>query len=70
EVDRRALEREVVTVETTYGAVEVKVARMNGRVTGATPEYEQCRAAAHAAGVPLRAVEEAARAAFASLNLK
>ena len=70
EVERRALAREFVRVETRFGAIDVKVARLNGRVTAATPEYEQCRAAAEAAGVPLRAVEEAARAAFASLNVK
>jgi pyridinium-3,5-bisthiocarboxylic acid mononucleotide nickel chelatase len=68
EVERRALEREVVPVETEYGTIDVKVARMNGRVTGATPEYEQCRAAAQKADVPLRVVEEAARLAFARVT--
>lgn len=63
-VSRRALERESVTVETEFGTIAVKVARRGGRVLGATPEFEECRAAALARGVPLRAVQEAARAAF------
>ena len=64
EVERRALAREVVTVETAYGPIDVKVSRAGGRVTTCTPEFEQCRAAAQSAGVPLRLVEAAARAAF------
>src|SRR5918997_873777 len=50
EVERRALERETVRVETEYGAIDVKVGRMGGRVVGGTPEFEQCRAAAERAG--------------------
>jgi len=68
EVERRALEREVVAVETEYGRVDVKVARLGGAVKGFTPEYEQCREAAARAGVPLRVVEEEARAAFRRLK--
>ena len=68
EVARRALERQVVRAETEYGAIDVKVARLGGRAVGGTPEYEQCRAAAERAGVPLREVEAAARAAFARLQ--
>jgi uncharacterized protein (TIGR00299 family) protein len=64
EVERRALEREVVAVETEFGVIAVKVARLGGEVKGFTPEYEDCREAAARAGVPLRVVEEAARAAF------
>ena len=64
EVERRALARETVSVETEFGAIDFKVARLGGRVTSATPEYEQCRAAALRAGVPLRDVEGAARAAY------
>jgi len=64
EVERRALGREQATVRTEFGEVELKVARAGGRVVGATPEYESCRRAAERAGVALRVVEEAARAAF------
>ncbi|MBV8857099.1 MAG: nickel pincer cofactor biosynthesis protein LarC [Acidobacteria bacterium] len=63
-VRRRALEREAVTVETEFGTIAVKVARREGQTLGATPEYEDCRAAARAHNVPLRAVQEAALAAF------
>lgn len=68
EVDRRALERQTVRVETRYGAIDVKVARLAGKVVNAMPEYEQCRQTARAANVPLRVVEEAAGAAFEKLD--
>jgi uncharacterized protein (TIGR00299 family) protein len=67
-VRRRALEREAVTVETEFGTIAVKVARNQGRVVSATPEYEDCRGAAQAHRVPLRVVHEAARAAFGKLR--
>jgi uncharacterized protein (DUF111 family) len=65
EVERRALERAIVRVETPYGPIDVKVARMNGHVVNEMPEYEQCRVAAVKANVPLRAVDSAARMALA-----
>ena len=68
EVDRRALERQTVRVETEYGPVDVKVARQGEKVLNAMPEYEQCRQAARAANVPLRVVEEAARTAFSEFE--
>jgi uncharacterized protein (TIGR00299 family) protein len=61
EVERRALERSIERVATSYGPIDVKVARLNGTVVNRMPEYEQCRAAARAAGVPLRMVQDAAR---------
>ncbi|MEP6636992.1 MAG: nickel pincer cofactor biosynthesis protein LarC, partial [Acidobacteriota bacterium] len=64
QVERRALNREIVRVETQYGGIDVKVARMNGHVVNEMPEYEQCRAAAKGANVPLRVVEEAVRTAL------
>ncbi len=63
-VKRRALEREFVTVETEFGTIAVKLARKEGRVVGAAPEYEDCHAAALAHNVPLRVVQEAALGAF------
>ncbi|HXD29884.1 MAG TPA: nickel pincer cofactor biosynthesis protein LarC [Pyrinomonadaceae bacterium] len=67
-VSRRALSREMVAVETHYGSIDVKVARLNGRIVNQMPEYEQCRAAALRANVPLRVVEDAARFAFERLG--
>jgi len=64
EVTRRALERETVKVETEFGEISVKVARLGGAVIKGMPEYEECRAAAERAGVPLLEVERAALAAF------
>jgi uncharacterized protein (TIGR00299 family) protein len=65
EVERRALERKLVRVETQYGPIDVKVASLNGHIVKDMPEYEQCRQAALKANVPLRLVEDAARSAFA-----
>lgn len=64
EVARRALERNIVRVETIYGPIDVKVANLNGRVVNAMPEFDQCRAAAQRANVALKEVEDAARLAF------
>ena len=64
EVERRALRRSVVRVETQYGPIDVKVAHLNGSVVNEMPEFEQVRAAAIKAGVPLKVVEDAARDAM------
>lgn len=66
QVERRALEREVVQVETQYGPIDVKVARLNGQVINEMPEFEQCRAVALKAGVPLKSVENAVRLGLAA----
>jgi uncharacterized protein (TIGR00299 family) protein len=64
EVERRALERQIVRVETQYGSIDVKVAELNGHIIKVMPEYDQCRQTARAANLPLRVIEEAARNAF------
>ncbi len=68
EVVRRALDRETVRVETQFGPIDVKVAHTNNGVVNAMPEFEQCRAAAKKAGVPLRKVQEAARSVYQKQN--
>lgn len=68
EVERRALRRSAVQVETQYGPIFVKVAHLNGRVVNEMPEFEQCREAALRANVPLKVVEEAARVALAKIR--
>ena len=67
---RHAAERAIHWVETSYGRIPVKVRSAAGRVTGATPEYEACRAAARAFNAPLPIVTAAAHAAaYALLGL-
>jgi uncharacterized protein (DUF111 family) len=64
EVDRECLEREIVTVETPLGAVRFKVARHNGRVVNATPEFEDCVALARDRQVSVKDVQAIAVAAY------
>lgn len=66
DVSRRCLEREWCEVETEHGRVRVKVGRMGSQVMTVAPEYEDCRRLAQATGVPLKAVYEAARSAYAA----
>jgi uncharacterized protein (TIGR00299 family) protein len=68
EVKRRALEREVISVETRYGAIDVKVAHLYGQVMNEMPEYEQCLAAARRACVALGVVEEEVRSRLAAMK--
>jgi pyridinium-3,5-bisthiocarboxylic acid mononucleotide nickel chelatase len=56
-------EREIVEVETAFGTVRVKRARLDGRPLAAAPEFEDCRRLALASGVPWREVYRAALAA-------
>ncbi len=63
-VERQVLARELQEVETPWGGVRVKVARLDGREAGAHPEYEDCLARARAAGVPVKDVLGAALAAW------
>ena len=70
EVERRALERETVAVETRFGTIDLKVARLDNFRVKAMPEFEQCRAAAERAGVSLLEVEEAAKEAYMKLKVK
>jgi len=59
-VERHCLERTSETVDTLYGAVRVKVARLPDGSSKRAPEYEDCKQAAQTHNVPLRVVYEAA----------
>jgi pyridinium-3,5-bisthiocarboxylic acid mononucleotide nickel chelatase len=69
EVDKEYLDREIIQVDTPFGRLRVKLARQQGRPLNIAPEYEDCRKAAAASGVPLKdvyaAAEEAARSLLA-----
>jgi hypothetical protein len=58
--ERTKLAREFRRVETPFGPVRIKIGTMNGRVMSRSPEYEDCRKLAEAAGVPLKDVFAAA----------
>lgn len=59
-VERYVADREVVSVSTPYGSVDVKIKRLNGEILGFHPEHEQCREIAMSKGVPLREIIESA----------
>jgi uncharacterized protein (TIGR00299 family) protein len=64
EARRKVLDREQVTVETPYGPVRVKVARHNGVVMNAAPEFDDCQRLATEKSVPLKQVINSARNAY------
>lgn len=57
-LERRKLAREIITVETTYGHVRVKVSRIDRETGNISPEYEDCKEIAAKQGLPLKKVYE------------
>ena len=57
---RRILARHWESVRTPFGDVRIKVARLNGHIRQASPEFEDCRKLAEAQNVPLQRVMDAA----------
>jgi uncharacterized protein (TIGR00299 family) protein len=64
EMDRECLDRETVLVETPCGRVGIEVARRNGAVMNASPEFEDCARLAAGRGTPVKDVQAAAMKAF------
>ncbi len=63
EITRLKLKRKLIQVETPYGKIGLKLGYYRGAVVTASPEYEDCRAAAREHGVPLQDVYGMAREA-------
>ena len=63
-VERSALDRELVEVQTQYGPIRVKAGRLAGRLLNAAPEFDDCRQAAERQGVAVKEVIQAALTAF------
>ena len=57
EVDRECLDREIVTVDTPVGAVRFKVARRDGRVVNAVPEFDDCARIAASSNLSVKEVQ-------------
>lgn len=64
EMTRECLDREKVTVETPLGPVRFKVARRNGAVLNAAPEFDDCARIAAATGTPIKDVQSAAMKSY------
>jgi len=58
--ERRILPREWQSVQTRFGEVRMKIARVNGKVLQVSPEYEDCRKLAEEKKVALREVMDEA----------
>jgi uncharacterized protein (TIGR00299 family) protein len=64
---KASLAREFVEVETCWGKVRIKIARLNsGVIANAAPEYEDCRRLATGHSVPLKQVIGEAMRAYAA----
>lgn len=64
EMMRECLDREIVEVETAAGMVRFKVARRDGQVLNAAPEFDDCARIAAARGLPVKDVQALALAAW------
>jgi uncharacterized protein (DUF111 family) len=64
EMNRERLERESIVVETPIGPVRVKVARRQGRVVNAAPEFEDCARLARERQLPVKDVQAIAMKAY------
>jgi len=64
EMARECLDRDSVSVDTRFGAIRIKVARRNGEILNASPEFDDCTRIAAAAGQPVKDVQAAAMKAY------
>ena len=58
-VARECLDREIVTVSTEFGDIDVKQASLDGKIVNSMPEYDEVKRAALDHGVPFKNVREA-----------
>jgi uncharacterized protein (TIGR00299 family) protein len=68
EMTRECLDRTTETVETSLGSVRIKVARRDGRVLNASPEFDDCVRLAREHAVPLKDVQALAARAYLDLR--
>ncbi len=58
EVNRIILDREVLSLKTSFGIIKIKIGRMEGNTVQATPEFEDCKKAARKKKLPVKNVYE------------
>lgn len=67
---RTALRRELQTVITPHGSVQIKVAWYQNRIVNVQPEYDDCARIAQAQGLPWQDVQRLARQAWDRQTVK
>ena len=70
ELTRDCLDREMVTVQTPIGAVRFKVARRNGQVLNAQPEFDDLAKLAKERGIPVKEAQALALKAWLETSSK
>jgi uncharacterized protein (TIGR00299 family) protein len=70
DVDRDCLERETVGVDTPLGTVRFKLARRNGRIVNAVPEFDDCVKLARERGLSVKDVQAVAVQAYGARHLQ
>jgi len=60
---RKKLSREIISVKTRFGKIEVKIAKMGSHIKNIAPEYESCKRIAVKQGIPLKDVYDEAKEA-------
>jgi len=65
-VQRSKLARQIVTVKTEYGQIQVKTGSIGGRIVSVKPEYADCAAAAKRHKVAIAIIHQAAMDSFNS----
>lgn len=66
---RRIAEREIITVNTPFGRIRVKIGSYKNKIISVAPEYEDCKKAATGKDVPIVRVFESAKKAAAARNI-
>jgi uncharacterized protein (TIGR00299 family) protein len=60
EVWRKAIQREIISVESPFGPVRIKIGKLDGKIITAAPEYEDCRQIALKTNLPLKNIYQEA----------
>lgn len=68
EIMRNTLDREVISVNTRFGKIDVKIGRFDGRIVNTMPEYEQVKKAAIEHNVPFKLVRDTVLSEITSMG--
>ena len=55
-LERRKLEREIITIKTKFGDMRIKISKSKGKIKNIAPEYEDCKKIASELKIPLKDV--------------